>query len=164
MGTVLREVKLLENGNIQMQKHCARCIKQWEMTPTSTVPETNSGASIKITTLPFTEEQSRKRVKMGQKPQSKKVPAMWKMNSTCTDQNLEAYVTLSRDQSTSPVTVNCVSEPSIHTCPVSTSLYTNKQVQPKNIKYLGYKIQTKTQPNNKETAHKTTYKELCSHK
>lgn len=42
------------------------------MTPTSTMPEMNSGASMTITTLPITEEQRRKRTKMGQKSQSKK--------------------------------------------------------------------------------------------
>lgn len=142
MGTVLREVKMLENGNIQMQKHCARCIKQWEMTPTSTVPEMNAEASGKTTTLPFTEEQRRKRVKMGQKSQSKKVPAMWKMNFTCTDQKLEAYITLSRDQSISPVTVSCVSEPSICTCPVSAPLYPYRH-NPKTLSTLDIKSKPK---------------------
>lgn len=156
---VLREVKLLENGNLLMQKHCASSVKQWEMTPTSTMPEMNSGASMKITTLPFTEEQRRKRTKTGQKSQSKKVPPMWKINSTCIDQKLEAHITLSRDQSISPVMMRCVSKPTIRTCPVSTPLYTNIQAQPKSICTLD----TKFKPKPNHTLRKLLTQPLTKH-
>lgn len=68
----------------------------------------NSGASMKIATLPF-REQRRKTTKMGQKSQRDPI-----------DQKQEACITLSRDHSISPVIVSCFSKLTIYTCPVST--------------------------------------------
>lgn len=144
-----------------MQKYCSSYIKQWEMTPTSTMPEMNSGASMTITTLPITEEQRRKRTKMGQKSQSKKFLPREKQtpHTVIKSQKLILHWAETRVSLQPPWAVS-VSQP--YAPVLSLPLHTNIQAQAKSISILDIKFKPKlnqtlkkllTQPLTKNCVH-----------